>query len=131
MTSNSWSPSLFKNGRSPNLATPRSHDTPSGRGVHITADANGLNPVETCIFERSANGGVTSRQNARGTSGGRSGEDASSSQRQEKTVLMCEGCNEEGHEFRQCPHRSDSAVENSNEESEEDDDGEDEEYEDE
>lgn len=44
---------------------------------------------------------------------------------------MCEGCNEEGHEFRQCPHRSDSAVENSNEESEEDDDGEDEEYEDE
>ncbi|CAM9861801.1 unnamed protein product, partial [Hapterophycus canaliculatus] len=31
----------------------------------------------------------------------------------QEEVVTCEGCNEEGHEFRRCPHRSDSALEGS------------------
>ncbi|CAN0502008.1 unnamed protein product, partial [Ectocarpus sp. 12 AP-2014] len=38
----------------------------------------------------------------------------------------CEGCDEEGHEFRECPHRSDSALEGSEEEEEEDEEDEEE-----
>ncbi|CAB1118525.1 unnamed protein product [Ectocarpus sp. CCAP 1310/34] len=33
----------------------------------------------------------------------------------------CEGCDEEGHEFRECPHRSDSALDESEEEEDEED----------
>lgn len=33
--------------------------------------------------------------------------------------VTCEGCNEAGHEFQKCPHRSDSAVEGSDEDGEE------------
>ncbi|CAM9672408.1 unnamed protein product [Ectocarpus sp. 13 AM-2016] len=43
----------------------------------------------------------------------------------------CEGCDEEGHEFRECPHRSDSALEGSEEEEEEGDEEDDEEDQDE
>ncbi len=44
--------------------------------------------------------------------------------------VKCEGCNEAGHEFRECPHRSDGALEESEDveegsdsDSEEEDDG--------
>lgn len=35
-----------------------------------------------------------------------------------EVTVKCDGCNEVGHEFRECPHRSDSAVELSEEEEE-------------
>lgn len=45
-------------------------------------------------------------------------------------AAACEGCNETGHEFRECPHRSDSAADRSDDQEEDEDEDEEEEEED-
>ena len=62
--------------------------------------------------------GNSSRSSGGGGGGGRGGGAAVAV----AVAVKCEGCNEEGHDFGECPHRSDSALEGSGEEDEEEED---------
>lgn len=46
-----------------------------------------------------------------------------------EVVEKCQGCNGEGHEFEECPHRSDSALQGSEDDGEDESDDEEEEEE--
>lgn len=64
-----------------------------------------------------AKGPQTGRRNRSRRGSGTNG-DGSIGNR-EVHVVRCEGCNEEGHELKECPHRSDSALAESEEDEEE------------
>lgn len=73
--------------------------------------------------QRGALGTVSRRDGSRSSSGGGGGATVAVA-----VAVKCEGCNEEGHDFRECPHRSDSALEGSEDGNEEE--GESDEYQD-
>lgn len=86
-----------------------SRETPAqSRAVRFTSNVANLE-------RRSSLGGAPSRNNpVSGKSGGNAEEGGNGE------VAKCDGCNESGHRFRECPHRSDSALEQSEEEESED-----------
>ena len=49
-------------------------------------------------------------------------------QEEEEVALQCQGCNEVGHAFEECPHRSDDAVAKSEEEDDDEPDEDDDSY---
>lgn len=77
-----------------------------------------MRPAKTASAEGSASGGVSRRRTFRGTPREVHG-DTVKTKLKSAVVATCEGCNETGHEFAQCPHRSDSVMEDFEEDDDE------------
>ncbi|CAN0486347.1 unnamed protein product [Ectocarpus sp. 12 AP-2014] len=95
------------------------------RSIGSKSNNNGVFPPErTSRGDGNRGGAGTKRLAPSGTADGGGNSTVAA-------VERCEGCDEEGHEFRECPHRSDSALEGSEEEEEEEDEEDEEEDQDE
>ncbi|CAM9209724.1 unnamed protein product [Ectocarpus fasciculatus] len=101
-----------------------------GRGVRSTERKNSTKNGVFPLFEQ-----VTSSDNDNGSQGEAGAKRkrlapsgiaiAGGNSKVAAAAERCEGCDEEGHEFRECPYRSDSALEGSEEEEEEEEEEED------
>lgn len=89
-----------------------SSDSRSPRDLDVAAGSNAINRTDHSDKGKcSTSNGDGSRRKAR--NGAPVEKDCRSNRRRGKVVVTCEGCNEEGHAVGECPHRSDSAMEES------------------
>jgi len=92
------------------MVSPTPLPTPSpARSVHFAENNVGRQNGIARGDNVQGGGGSTSRQ----ATGGGGVRDRAAAKVAVPVPVKCEGCNEAGHEFRECPHRSDSALEGS------------------
>lgn len=123
------------NGAATEAARKAAVSNPSlARGLHFAENGGSGRPSENSLGAQGESGRRDSA--SRGYSNGGSGGGNNcrgAGVAEAEVVAKCQGCNEEGHEFRECPHRSDSALEGSeddddNSEEEEEEEQEEDEY---